>query len=1436
MKNGYRKFLLAALFLSVICFKSIAQPTAAFTINYPAPVCVPAAFSFSNTSTGTGPLSYHWQFGDNTESDTTINPAHTFDTCGNFLITLIVTDGFGLTDTISKPVNVFCPLQTGFHFTQSISCDTAYVEFFDETAGSPSGRQWTFGDPASGASDSSSLKNPTHHYSMPGEYVVSLTVTSPAGCVSSISDSLFVAASPQAAFTASDSTVCAGDTVFFTDTSSPSDSIALWIYDFGDEGSSDNVDSAQHSFHRFMNAGVYTVTLTVRTISGCENSFSKLIHVNALPPANAGNDQTICSGDTAQLHAGGGISFAWNASPFLSDSASADPFAYPSVTTTFIVQVTDTNGCRSSDSVIIHVSTVEVDAGNDTAVCFGTSAFLHASGGVSYQWIPATTLSDSTASDPVASPDETTVYYLTATDSAGCTAVDSVTVHVHQPIVISFVALDTSYCSNHEPVNLTALPEGGFFSGDGVTGNQFFPATLIADSSYHIIYSYTDSIGCSATDTATVYIHALTPVVITVATDTVCKSGNPVALELSPEGGILYGSGISDNAFDPAAVDTAGNYFVIYTATDSNACANDDTATITVLPLPQITVTDDTTICNGDSVLLLATGGISYLWSPADGLSSDTVSTPQASPPATILYTVMVTDLNGCFATDSVLIIVFLSEGIDAGPDTSLCIGQSVMMQASGGSSYSWSPSIGLNDTTIANPIASPLVTTTYTVTISGGTCAGTDTVTIFVHPIPLVDAGSDTFVCKGNSVQLQASGASSFTWQPDSSLNDAGIPSPVATPSSSTKYFVTGIDSNGCSAADSLLVEVKPLPLVVASDDSAICLGDTLLLYAAGAVTYHWNPESSVSDPDSSVTAAFPATTTWFEVAGKDSFGCAASDSVLITVHYSGNFITQKDTSTCAGMPVMLSASGADSYLWNPGIYLDDSTSAAPVATVTDTTQFIVTGISAGCSGKDTITVIAFPLPQIIASNDTDVCLGSSVQLHVNGGESYAWSPGESLDDSLSANPVASPDSTTLFHVTGTDMNGCTADDSVLVNVHPAPVITITADTSLCLGETILMIATGAHSYSWQPVTALSAPQNDSTFAFPSQTTTYSVYGSDEFNCSSSAIVTLYVHNLPNADAGPNQIACTGVPLQLSASGGIFYTWEPATGLSNPDISNPFATVSSEITYTVTVTDAYNCSNKDSVSLTIAPPLNASVSGDTTICAGSAAQLHAAGGVTYFWQPVSGLDDPNSASPLASPSITTQYTVLVSDNICDTDTLTTIVHVQPLPAVDAGADADVLNGAPYQIYASAADGTYQWSPENGLSCNNCLNPVATINETTTYTLTVTTPPGCSASEAITLTVICSEAAVYVPNAFTPNSNGHNDVLYVRTLGDVDLHFFRIYDRWGQTIFETRNQGEGWDGTYNNKPMMPGAYLYEWEAVCSGGEVFKRQGNVTLLR
>jgi len=1210
MKKCLQTFFVAVLFFFLCADGLLAQPTAGFTIVYAMPSCVPATFSFTNSSSGIAPLTFTWQFIDAQHTDTATNPVFTFDTCGNFSVILTVTDSNGLTDADTQHVLIFCPPQVQFTFIQSISCDTSFVSFYDGTIGTPQIRLWNFGDPSSGADDSSVLKSPTHHYSAPGEYVITLEITSAAGCVAVKSDSLIVHGSPAANFNIADTSICFGDSAFFIDGSTSGDSIVHWLYNFGDTVSgAANLDSSQNAAHVFSAAGEFVVALTVKTEFGCENTITHSIKVNPLPAVTITNDITK-----------------------------------------------------------------------------------------------------------------------------------------------------------------------------------------------------------------------------------VCKNGNPIVLLGSPSGGIFSGSGVSDSTFNPSLADTAGSYQIIYTFTDSLGCANSASTIMQVLPLPQITVTSDTMICQNDSLQLNANGGNHFLWNPSEGLSNDTIANPIAFPQSTTKYFVTVTDSNVCSSTDSVLISIFSLSSIDAGNDTSLCVGGNIMLQASGGNQYSWTPSTGLSDSTIATPIASPLVNTTYTVTVTSGNCAGKDSVKVIVNPLPIVQASNDTFVCKGSSIQLNAEGALNYSWQPASSLNDSLIQNPIAAPESSTKYFVTGTDVHGCKGTDSVFVEVKNLPNVQANNDTAICLGDTLQLHATGANIYLWSPIVSLSNPIISNPLAFPTTTTQYVVTGTNLFGCTNTDTVLVSVHFSGNFISANDTSTCFGNPITLSATGAESYSWSPGNVLNDSTIANPTASLITSTTFVVTGISQGCTGKDTITVIVNPLPVITASNDSAICFGNSIQLYANGASFFQWQPDSSLDNAQSENPIATPQTTTTYNVIGTDANGCTNSNAVTITVNSLPMITINADTSICSGDTILMIASGALNYQWQPSSELISPLNDSTLAHPSSTTTFTVSGTDANGCKNSATKKITVHPLPNVNAGNDQQVCANSTAQLSASGAIAYSWQPTTGLDDPNISDPTATVIATITYTVTGTDVNSCSNKDEVTLNLVPPLNASASHDTTICAGTSAQLFATGGVNYNWFPVDGLNDATISNPLASPSSTTHYTVFVSDGICYTDTFTVKVSVQNLPTVNAGADASVVTGSPYQMNASASEGSYEWSPSTGLSCSTCLNPTANPSQTTTYTLTVTDSIGCSASDDVTLTSACSEDAIFIPNAFTPNGNGQNDVLYVRALGNVNLNFFRVYDRWGKIIFETHNLSEGWDGTYNNKPMMPGAYLYEWEATCGSGDLISKQGNVTLLR
>lgn len=1361
MKDFLRKIFFPVSVIVASVFACKAQPIADFIINYPDPVCNPATISFTNTSTGISPLAYQWYVVTDSVADTTANPSFLFSTCGSFLVGLIAIDSFLVADTTSQTVIINCAPTAGFTFVTSSVCDSATAQFNDTSISPDSivSWNWFFGDTASGSNDSSSLQNPVHFFSAPGNYFISMTIVTINGCTSVFTDTLIIHPVPQAEFTFSSDTVCLNDTVKFFDASLSQDSIVDWLYVFDDPASGvNNTADSSDAIHLFSGPGNYFVKLTAKTVWNCESSVIHMIKVNLLPATDAGVNQTICTNDTAQLLASGGISYQWIPAASLSDASISNPLAFPLAATTYFVTATDSNGCTATDSLTISLSVVLADAGNDTTICYGSSATLNAAGGISFSWEPSSSLSSDTVANPIASPLLTTTYTLTAIDSFGCAGKDSVTVFVNPPLA-SIIGLDSFFCANDDTVNLQASPPGGIFSGSGVSGNQFFPSSLPADSTYEIIYTYADSIGCTSADTAMVLVRSLPAVEVIGTVSQVCLDGNPVSLTLTPPGGTLSGVGISGETFDPQLAGASGDFQVFYLITDSFGCSNSDSTIITVLPLPNISATSDTTICPGDSIQLNAMGGNSFQWTPSSFLSDDSIPNPVAFPPATTLYFVSGTDSNNCSNQDSVLISVFTVNSVEAGNDTSVCLGNTITLQGTGGNSFLWQPGNLLSDSTIANPIATLQTTTTFTLTSFAGDCSGTDSITIVVNPVPQPDAGNDTTVCSGNTVTLHGSGGDSFLWQPGNLLNDSAIADPVASPLMTTTFTLTAFVGN-CPAKDSVTIVVNPSPQIDAGNDTSVCIGST----------------------------------------------------------------------------ITLQGSGIDSFSWHPGNLLNDSTITNPIATLQTTTTFTITSVLGQCSTTDSVTIAVNPLPQIDAGNDSSLCIGNSIQLQASGGVSYQWQPANSLNDSLVADPLATPAATTQYTVTGTDANGCSDTDQVNIIVFALPQITIYVDSALCFGDTVIMYAVGATFYQWLPPAGLSSPNEYATLAFPQTTTTYIAVGTDLNGCSSFNSTTIVVHPLPIADAGNDQMVCPDVPVQLSASGGNTYDWQPQQDLNNSLISNPIATVTGTTTYTVTVTDSNFCSSKDSVTLQLFPPLNAFASNDTIICLGTSAQLLAGGGVDYVWIPSTGLNNGNIPNPIASPASTTTYSVFVSDGVCYSDTFSMQVTVQDLPVINAGPDINLISGSSLQFNVTATNGTYQWLPEAGLNCATCLNPVGTPQQTTTYTVTVTDSAGCTASDEITLTVACADDVVFVPDAFTPNGNGHNDVLYIRSLGAPTLHFFRVYDRWGKIIFETRHYTTGWDGNYNGKPMPPGAYLIEWDVTCANGTNIKKQGNVTLLR
>ncbi|MBK6481761.1 MAG: PKD domain-containing protein [Chitinophagaceae bacterium] len=1437
MKSIYAAVVAVIINLCCAITYVAAQPVASFIPVFSSPLCNPATVSFINNSSGEGELSYNWQSGIETEADTSGSPIFVYDTCGVFEVILTVTDTLGLSAADTQQIQIYCAPQASFSFVPTFVCDTSTVLFIDESQPKDSivAWLWNFGDPVSGELDTSDLINPSHYYDEAGVYAITLTISSIQGCKASFPDTLILF-DPQVDFGLIDS-ACVNDSALFADLSTSQDSIIAWSWNFDDPTSGANVSIKKNPIHIYKVAGDYNVRLTITTENGCTQSLKKSIHVYGLPVVSAGTDVTVCTGDSIQLAVQGALQYVWKPSDFVSDSVAQDPFVFPLSTTDFIVTGIDSNGCKASDTIIVIVAPLPAtDAGSDTSLCAGTSVTLHASGGIFYLWSPSVYLDNDTLQQPIATPPVSTTFFLTATDALGCSATDSMIATVVPTPEVSITDFETSYCTNSNDVLLTATPAGGFFAGDGVLDSLFQPGSLISGGPYTVIYYYIDSIGCAGSDTASTTIYSPAAIAVSTMDSILCSNALPISFELLPVGGILAGNGISDGLFDPS-IAGPGNHEIYYTLTDSNSCLSTDSLQLTVNPLPLINAGIDTSICAGDSVQLLAHGGESYSWFPGSTLTDSLVNNPLAFPPVSTQYTVTANDTNQCMNSDSVWVFILDALAADAGLNDTICYGDTTNLLATGGDKYSWLPIDGLSASNISDPLAFPLVTTMYTVTVNPDSdCPGVDSVLIIVNANPIIEVMSDTALCDGDSLQLQAAGATSYVWEPGTFLSNPLISNPIAFPSATINYVVTGTADNGCSATSSITLIVNELPPVDAGPDSSICTGDTIQLTGSGAVDYLWSPEAFLSQADAVMPLAFPDSTITFYLTGTAASGCFNTDSVQILVISAELVDAGMDTFICIGDSITLNATGGAQYSWSPTSSLSDPLIASPVAFPAVTTIYTVTaGIALNCSFTDTIVLQVNALPVVDAGTDTLICLNDTLQLNASGANNFSWSPSTYLTDPTISNPYASPAQTTTYIVTGTDLAGCINTDTITINVLPLPFASAGSDTAICTGDSVLLQAGGGSNYLWQPTGSLSDSVISNPVAKPTVTTIYIVKVTDDSGCYDYDSVTIATYPLPIANAGEDQFVCLGDTIKLQATGGVQFLWVPATSLSSATVDNPVATISGSITYTVYVTDENQCTGSDMIQLELIPPLVTMVSSDTVICTGGAALLSASGGNQYAWFPSESLDNPFTENPVATPINTTTYSVIIKDGICYSDTLQVKVFVSE-PYVTAGEDAAVLAGTSFQLNATASPGLYSWTPSENLSCADCLNPIAKPLITTTYTVSVTDSSGCTASDEITLSVSCTIDALYVPNAFTPDNNGHNDVLFVRSNGIIDITYFRIFDRWGKMLFESDEIESGWDGTFKGAAMPAGVYLYTLQASCGSNNPILKQGNVTLLR
>ncbi|MCB0793335.1 MAG: gliding motility-associated C-terminal domain-containing protein, partial [Flavobacteriales bacterium] len=402
-----------------------------------------------------------------------------------------------------------------------------------------------------------------------------------------------------------------------------------------------------------------------------------------------------------------------------------------------------------------------------------------------------------------------------------------------------------------------------------------------------------------------------------------------------------------------------GIYTVTMILSDTLGCTPGDTAWVTIEVVDPLDAAVDSVppLCPGAMVQLQAGGGYAFAWSPGAFLSDSTVADPFASPPGPMVYEVAVTDQCG---TDTVQVpIVFAEPIVFAGPDTIMCVGDSVQISAFGGGTYMWSPAAWVDDPSSPTPLAFPPDTAWMHVQITSPEgCPGEDSLLVTVQfnaPSPMSE---DTAVCLGDAVQLQVSGGDTYAWQSAIGITDLNIPDPFVSPPASMYYWVTLTNTCG-SILDSVFVEVREAE-AQAWPDTVLCVGGVAHLHASGGVSYVWSPPSGLNDPLIADPLAAVQSPIAYTVSVTDMFGCVDEASVSIDVHPVPTVDAGPDVYLGYVGSGQFQASGNGTFSWDPTAFLSDPLIADPIVQPPTTATYTVTLTDTnGCTATDVASVI---------------------------------------------------------------------------------------------------------------------------------------------------------------------------------------------------------------------------------------------------------------------------------------------------------------------------------------------------------------------------------------------------------------------------------------------------------------------------------------------
>lgn len=1219
-------------------------------------------------------------------------------------------------------------------------------------------------------------------------------------------------------------------------------------------------------------------SLITTDINGCIDTTEFTITEPAAPvtisltstavSCNGGSDGTV-----SVVASGGTAPYSYNWMP---GNISGSTISNLSIGT-YIVTVTDLNGCTETDSVVVTEPTLlslVISSTNSTCGLPNGQTLVTPTGGTApytYSWFPSG-ITDSIATGLLSGQHNVIV-----TDNNGCIQIANVIVNNTSGPVASISGTTSVTCNGGADGTATVNVVGGtppFTYAWSPIGGTGVTATGLSTGTYTVLV--TDSNNCPSNTAITPVITQPNPIITTVTTTPVnCNGGSDgtaSAVSVGGTAGYNYlwlpsGTGAPSIATLSAGLDSVRT-------TDANGCQQTQTFLITEptpLSASVSSVTDVSCFGGNDgSATILVSGGTpfySYNWSPMGGNSATGVGLVAGN------YTVTVTDINGCTLPVNVTISEpSQSLSATASVTSPNCFGGAngiATITPTGGTApytYLWSPFNGTNQTEIG------LTSGTYTVLVTD-TNGCEENLFVTVSQPSLLTGTLDSIhpscgFANGSVLATVSGGTAPYTylWSPNGDVT-SGI-----TNLAPGSYGVNVTDSLGCVVALSTnLVDIPGPTVTIPMSTNVSCFGgnngSATVNIVSGTAPYSttWLPFGGNTITGTSLIAGN------YQVSVTDGLGCIAIDSVTITepspITISVDSIFSVSCNGGNNGSISVSATGGTgsyTYFWSPGGFTTPSVSNLSAGVYT-----IVVTDSNTCQTTISVNLTEPSLPLgtsggLVTNPTCFNTTNGSAFVNVIGGTapySYLWSNGQT--GSTATNLIGGTYSVIIM-----DTNGCVTNDTVSV-IQPTQVNTIAGiNDTICLGSSGVVSATatggvGVYSYSWQPVAVTNAGILNIT---PIENTTYTVMAFDQNGCPGGLdTVSAVVISLDSSNIAANisvPLICLGQSTQVSVQqmgiqDSLTFTWDNGLGSG----SGPFTVFPTQpTTYVVTATNICGVSVSDSVRVEFSPPpiLSFTVDADS-VCFPEAVQ--------FFDNSVTGnpLDQLHSwdwnfgdgnTSQLQSPAHTysqagTFQVVLTvtTGNGCVTDNssapLTITVFPKPIASFSVNSNSFYLPTDQLEITNTSSGGTlYNWDFGDGTRSTD-FEPSYLYSTIGNYRifLLVTNQYGCSDTA---MTDVVTVADLVVPNAFTPDPSGPSGGFYDVTSLDNNIFFpytsgvvafeFEVFDRWGELIFRTDNVEQGWDGYYKGELVQKGVYIWKIYAKLNNGKVFNKAGNVTLLR